>query len=25
MALVISAKGRAAGLTRTDVWVPPAD
>ncbi len=25
MALVISAKGRAAGLSRTDVWQPPAD
>ena len=25
MALVISAKGRAAGMTRTDVWQPPAD
>ena len=25
MALVISAKGRAAGLTRTDIWHPPAD
>jgi citrate lyase subunit beta/citryl-CoA lyase len=25
MALVISAKGRAAGLTRTDIWQPPAD
>jgi citrate lyase subunit beta/citryl-CoA lyase len=25
MALVISAKGRAAGMTRTDVWRPPAD
>ena len=23
--LVISAKGRAAGLTRTDIWQPPAD
>ncbi|GAB2671664.1 HpcH/HpaI aldolase/citrate lyase family protein [Kribbella swartbergensis] len=25
MALVISAKGRAAGMTRTDIWTPPAD
>src|SRR2546421_4717793 len=25
MALVVSAKGRAAGLARTDVWQPPAD
>ena len=25
MALVISAKGRAAGMSRTDVWQPPAD
>jgi citrate lyase subunit beta/citryl-CoA lyase len=23
MALVISAKGRAAGMSRTDVWTPP--
>ena len=23
MAMVISAKGRAAGMTRTDVWTPP--
>jgi citrate lyase subunit beta/citryl-CoA lyase len=23
MALVVSAKGRAAGMTRSDVWVPP--
>ena len=23
MALVISAKGRAAGMSRTDVWQPP--
>jgi citrate lyase subunit beta/citryl-CoA lyase len=23
MAMVISAKGRAAGMTRTDVWAPP--
>ena len=23
MALVISAKGRAAGMQRTDVWSPP--
>jgi citrate lyase subunit beta/citryl-CoA lyase len=23
MALVISAKGRAAGMDRTDVWTPP--
>jgi citrate lyase subunit beta/citryl-CoA lyase len=22
MALVISAKGRAAGMTRTDIWQP---
>jgi citrate lyase subunit beta/citryl-CoA lyase len=25
MALVISGKGRAAGMQRTDVWTPPAD
>jgi citrate lyase subunit beta/citryl-CoA lyase len=25
MALVVSAKGRSAGMTRTDVWQPPAD
>jgi citrate lyase subunit beta/citryl-CoA lyase len=25
MALVISAKGRAAGMARTDVWQPPAE
>jgi citrate lyase subunit beta/citryl-CoA lyase len=25
MALVISAKGRAAGMTRTDVWTPPSE
>jgi len=25
MALVISAKGRAAGMNRSDVWQPPAD
>jgi citrate lyase subunit beta/citryl-CoA lyase len=25
MALVISGKGRAAGMTRTDVWTPPQD
>ncbi|HEY7045130.1 MAG TPA: CoA ester lyase [Nocardioidaceae bacterium] len=25
MALVVSAKGRAAGMTRTDVWTPPND
>jgi len=24
MALVVSAKGRSAGMTRTDVWQPPA-
>jgi citrate lyase subunit beta/citryl-CoA lyase len=24
MALVVSGKGRAAGMTRTDVWTPPA-
>ncbi|MCP3798597.1 CoA ester lyase [Allokutzneria sp. A3M-2-11 16] len=25
MALVVSAKGRAAGMTRTDRWTPPAE
>ncbi len=25
MALVVAAKGRSAGLARTDVWQPPAD
>jgi citrate lyase subunit beta/citryl-CoA lyase len=25
MALVVSAKGRAAGLSRTDIWQPPTD
>ncbi|MEP6526153.1 MAG: CoA ester lyase [Nocardioidaceae bacterium] len=25
MALVVSAKGRAAGMSRTDVWQPPTD
>jgi citrate lyase subunit beta / citryl-CoA lyase len=25
MALVVAAKGRSAGLTRTDVWQPPTD
>jgi citrate lyase subunit beta / citryl-CoA lyase len=25
MALVVSAKGRAAGMSRTDVWKPPTD
>ena len=25
MALVIAAKGRAAGMSRTSVWTPPAD
>lgn len=25
MALVVSAKGRSAGMSRTDVWQPPAD
>jgi citrate lyase subunit beta / citryl-CoA lyase len=25
MALVVSAKGRAAGMSRTDVWQPPED
>jgi citrate lyase subunit beta/citryl-CoA lyase len=23
MALVVAAKGRSAGMTRTDVWQPP--
>jgi citrate lyase subunit beta/citryl-CoA lyase len=25
MALVVSAKGRAAGMERTNVWTPPTD
>ncbi|HEU0287337.1 MAG TPA: CoA ester lyase, partial [Nocardioidaceae bacterium] len=25
MALVVAAKGRAAGMTRTDRWAPPSD
>lgn len=25
MALVVAAKGRAAGMSRSDVWTPPAD
>jgi citrate lyase subunit beta / citryl-CoA lyase len=25
MALVVSAKGRAAGMSRTDIWQPPTD
>jgi len=25
MALVIAAKGRAAGMSRTDVWAKPED
>jgi citrate lyase subunit beta/citryl-CoA lyase len=25
MALVISSKGRAAGMTRTNVWSPPEE
>jgi citrate lyase subunit beta/citryl-CoA lyase len=25
MALVVSAKGRSAGMMRTDIWTPPSD
>jgi len=25
MALVVAAKGRAAGMARTDRWAPPTD